>query len=221
MSLRIQDSALPQIRTIARKIGGRVTALTIAGRAGMGIVQRHLREKNEANPNKLGGRRSNFWAEVARSVFVSKATAQNVTISIGHPAIGIRYHGGTIVPKRVKFLTIPLVPEAYGKTALTYESNVAALALRSKSPARRARGEQISAALRSGQRGGALFPVRTKAGKLVLAEHTSDGGMRPVFALVRSVKINPDKTALPSEEAFTAAVMSELNDYAESVVSEA
>jgi hypothetical protein len=220
VSLRIQDSALPQIRTIARKIGGRVAALTIAGRAGMGIVQRHLREKNESNPNKIGGRRTNFWSEVARSVFVGKATANSVTISIGHPAIGIRYHGGTIVPKRVKYLTIPLIPEAYGKTALTYETNVAAHALRSKNPTRRAAGQQMAAALRSGSRSGALFPVRTKAGNLVLAEHTSDGGIKPVFSLVKSVKIKADKTALPSDDVFTAAVMSDLSDYADSVVSQ-
>lgn len=80
----------------------------------------------QQQPNRLGGDRTNFWLEAADA---TTATVNGLEVLLNTAKRGVRLHlkGGTVRPKNVseitrepiKFLTIPRVAEAHGKTAAT------------------------------------------------------------------------------------------------------
>ena len=96
-------------------------ALRVAGRAVSSQEKAWLRAKNASEPNRLGGVRTNFWSKVASSVHQPITTGQeSVSIEVTHPHFAQKYLGGDIVPKRVKWLTIPANALAYGKSASSF-----------------------------------------------------------------------------------------------------
>lgn len=144
----------------------------------------HFRRKNET-PNRLGGRRTNFWAGVADDTQVAEVREDGATVAIGGDGgqrIRIHIYGGDIVPKVKKALTIPLVAEAHGIRAAEYEQ-------------------------RTGRN---LFPVK---GKSALFEERPDGGVRAVYALRKRVTIPRDPEALPDDEVLKSALTEEANDW--------
>ena len=88
----------------------------VVGRAGANTIRNHLFKINSARPNKLGGKRTKFYAQAARST-QHKAVDDGAVVSVNHVGIAQRYFGGTIRPRRSKYLTLPAVPRAYGKRA--------------------------------------------------------------------------------------------------------
>lgn len=98
--------------------------LMAAGRAGRNELVKHFRQKNRDNPNKLGGKRQNFWNAVASSTQTPIPNEGNnsVTVSITDPRFAQKLFGGTIRAKRVRNLAIPLTPEAYGRSPRTFEA---------------------------------------------------------------------------------------------------
>ena len=108
------DLASPAIRRLQQ--GLQPARLTpIVGRAGRNAVREHLFAR-DATPNRLGGRRTHYYGQAARS---TNFTVEGDTVVIAVTQIGIRqrFYGGTIKPKTAKFLTIPVNPAAHGKTA--------------------------------------------------------------------------------------------------------
>src|SRR5919109_58136 len=108
-----------QLLAQARRPAG---ILAVAGRAVANLLKKHYRGRDRAEANKLGGPRTHFWLEVSRSVQAPVVVGQtSVTVSISHPVIAQKIYGGTIRAKRSSLLTIPVTPEAYGRTAATFE----------------------------------------------------------------------------------------------------
>lgn len=95
--------------------------LAVLGRDLRNQLVAHFRLRQKENPNKLGGKRTNFWLQVARSVQNPEVESDSIRISINDPRIEQKIYGGVIRPKRAKALTIPVAPEAYGRTASTLE----------------------------------------------------------------------------------------------------
>ncbi len=154
--------------------------LRIVGREVGNRLRVHYREKQKT-PNRLGGKRTNFWLQVGRSVQQPQLRgATTVVVSINHPAIAQKVRGGRIVAKRARFLTIPVSPEAYGRTAETLAH----------------------------EKGILLFVLGKPDGqKGVLAELSTTRGIVVHYLLRRSVNQAPDPTALPPLAALeTAAV---------------
>jgi hypothetical protein len=121
ISVKVMDTASPRLRRILAQAKNPRQILLAAGRAVANLLRKHYTERNAANPNKLGGKRTNFWLQIKRGVQAPVAKGANaVVVSITHPAIAQKVKGGTITPKRRKFLTIPVRPEAYGRTAATF-----------------------------------------------------------------------------------------------------
>jgi hypothetical protein len=76
---------------------------------------------NPALPTHGPGRESTgFGDRVANSWHFQDASSTGATISNDAPHLGHKVRGGKITPKRVNFLTIPVVPEAHGRTAADY-----------------------------------------------------------------------------------------------------
>lgn len=161
------DTKLRRLFDVARKPGPLLTAL---GRTARNELVGHFRHKHKVNPNKLGGRRQNFWLKIARSTNAPKVNAadRSVTVAITDPRFGHKLFGGVIRAKRVKFLTIPLTPEAYGRSARTFEAET----------------------------GKSLFFLWDDDGG-VLAHADDPGNVTAHFLLRRSVNQKADPTALP------------------------
>jgi hypothetical protein len=119
-----------------RLIGDLISSLTgpkaaelnaIGGRAAQQAAAKYHREFDQnarwrgtryLGPSKVDG--SAFGADVARGwkFDASDRTGADISNDARHYAFKVR--GGTITPKRAKFLTIPLVPDAKGKYAADF-----------------------------------------------------------------------------------------------------
>lgn len=171
--------------------------LSILGREAGNRLKAHFRQKDRTEPNKLGGKRQHFWRQVTDSVQAPRISGKGdqVTVSITHPAIAQKVMGGPIRPKRVKFLTIPVTPDAYGRTARTFEAET----------------------------GLKLFFLRVGKGSFttpVLAS-ARGGGIQVEYILRTSVNQAPNPTALPAAEAMSMALLSRAEKYVARKLAEA
>lgn len=122
--LIIRDRASPGLQRIAAQVKEPRALLAVLGRKGAQELKTHFRKKDTTQPNKLGGRRTHYWREVADSTRAGKATARSVTIRIGHPTISQKVYGGQIIAKRAKALTIPMHPDAHGRMASEFDDEL-------------------------------------------------------------------------------------------------
>ncbi|MHC1762915.1 MAG: hypothetical protein AB9869_01230 [Verrucomicrobiia bacterium] len=172
-TINVTDKATPKLNALIRSIENPIPGLMIAGRAVANVLRAHYREKHAKEPNKLGGKRQNYWLGVRHSVNNPQPSgAAQVTVSISHPSIMQKIKGGTITAKRVSMLTIPVDKEAYGRRASVLER-----ALNIK-----------------------LFVIE-QGGRAFLAGRTDSAApLRIFYVLKRSVTQKPDPTALPPEQ---------------------
>lgn len=133
----------------------------------------NYRLQDADEPNRFvregtGTRRVHFWTQVADSVQDPEVGGNAVRIRIADHRMKQKLYGGTIHAKNVRYLTIPIHPEAYARRAAETASIV-----------------------------GGLFVVRKKDGRLFLAGRGS-GPITFYYRLKESVTQAPWKTALPS-----------------------
>ena len=70
-----------------------------------------------------GRTQGDFGADIADGWNFRTASKDGATISNGAPYYRFKVTGGTITPRRAKALTIPMLPEAVGRTAKEYETD--------------------------------------------------------------------------------------------------
>lgn len=99
------------------------------GFAEVELFREHLIDYNAAHPNKLGGKRTHFYSQLAQAVEF-ETTGDGVRLGIDHIAARQRIEGGPIMPgvnnsfltgQRTKYLTIPARAEAHGRRASEFE----------------------------------------------------------------------------------------------------
>lgn len=112
----VKDTARPAASALAERARNPMPGLNIAGRALSNLLKAHYRQKGQT-PNKLGGERQFFWLQVGQGVNQRQTGTNSVAVSIAHPAINQKIFGGTISAKRAGALTIPVHPQAYGRSA--------------------------------------------------------------------------------------------------------
>lgn len=84
--------------------------------------------ENSALPTHGEGReKTQWWRQVEGGWQVKSSTTTGVTMSNKTVGLAHKITGGTITPKRRKFLTIPLIPQAHGKTAKEFSRKVSPL----------------------------------------------------------------------------------------------
>lgn len=84
-------------------------------------LQAHFIKKN-ALPNKMGARKSDFWKSISQATQVASISDDGAVVAVADKRFRIHYYGGTIKPgPGKKALTIPLIPEARGLFARSYE----------------------------------------------------------------------------------------------------
>jgi|AACY02.16.fsa_nt_gi hypothetical protein len=85
----------------------------VVAEAASTAIREHLVDENRKRPNKLGGKRSNFYTQASESI-TTKATRNRAEVSVTHPGFALRYFGGIVKPTKKKALAIPARAEAYG-----------------------------------------------------------------------------------------------------------
>ncbi len=177
-------------------------------------LREHWEKKNK-KPNRLGSsNRTNFWAKAAGQVAVAEVTDAGATVAVGGaPGEQVQIHifGGTVVPKEAKALTIPLVREAHGLSAASYEKKtgnelftIPGRNLLFEKPDKAEPTESLVGKTtgRTSQHGpGNVFPMVARQ------------GLRPIYLLADEAKISADPDALPSDDVMIAAIEEEVEDW--------
>lgn len=185
----IDHGTVSDLQAIAKRVRNPEAMLKVVGRRGANELRAHFRRRN-ATPNKLGGRRSNFWNKIASSTNNPVAEGPGrVRISITDPRLAQKVYGGRITPKRRKALTIPVAPEAYDRTVPEFQQET----------------------------GIQLFLLRKKGGGLtnLLAGAIGGSGHRfkVYYTLQPYVDQAADPEALPPPAVFGAALVDESQSY--------
>ncbi len=154
---------------------------------------------NPALPTHGPGRVSTKWHARLSTEWTMIATDHTGALLV-YPdtddSLALKIYGGTITPKRAQALTIPLIPEAHGRSAHNYASEFGKLfTLRQSLLNIRNQGTG------SNHRTGYLF------------EAIEGGGIRAVYALKKSVTHQPWPESIPSNEDMSAAYANKLIDY--------
>lgn len=106
---------LPNTRALVRLLL-RPRGLVSAATVGVGRVVRQHFVTRDAEPNKMGWPNSGFFArEGARKTSVDREAITDTRgeVVVASPAMAFRIQGGTITPKRGRYLAIPATAEAY------------------------------------------------------------------------------------------------------------
>jgi hypothetical protein len=163
-------------------------ALTkVVGREARNQLVTHFRRKHRSDVNRLNpARRQNFWLQVAQSVSqpLLSTGGLTVTISIADPRFAQKVFGGTITAKRTKNLSLPVSPDAYGRTTKTFEAETGLKLFLL----------QVGGKKKSGFSNAMLATAR-------------GGGIQVEYLLTPSVTQDADPTALPNEAEFSAALV--------------
>jgi hypothetical protein len=162
-------------------------AARIVAPAANNLFRTHLSRLNDERPNRLGGKRTNFFSQVADRTGAT-AAAGTVTVNIADYRIRQRYEGGTIRPgPGKKFLTIPARTEAYNTKAKDYNF-LTPIFFRSGNGAL-VQADRSNRNTREAQGGGVWF------------------------WLVKSVTQRPDPTVLPNRDAVVGASIKALDTW--------
>lgn len=132
----------------------------------------YYRIQDEWEPNRFvqegtGSRRTHFWRQVSDSIRGPFLRGRSVRVEITDPRIKQKIYGGPIRAKNVRYLTIPIHPDAYALRAAELFSIV-----------------------------GKLFVVRKKDGRLFLAGKP-EGKAIFYYRLKEEVNQKPWPTAAP------------------------
>lgn len=192
LTVQVTDGASDNLTRIAKQLGPTVSG-PIAGRAVANAIRSHLFRRDGTHPNSLGGRRTHFWAQAARSTnFQPKPDGAEVTISF----LGFRlqFEGGTIKPVNKKFLTIPVAAEAHGRRASEFDDLEFAVVPGYGPALVRAQSQQI------------------KVGKKGVTPGSVQGG-EVIFRLAKQATIPAHPDALPAVEIMKREAVAALTGY--------
>jgi hypothetical protein len=192
------NQATAQLQALMRSVGNPIPGLMVAGRAVRLLLQRHYREKDVKEPNKLGGERTHYWLGVAQAVNVPKQTSQaQVTVSISHPTILQKIKGGPITAKPGRMLAIPVHKDAYGRRPSVLERLLGITLFVASKLGRAFLAARLTKNLAFG-----AAPKRFDA----VIGTTSNHALRIFYILKRSVTQKPDPTALPPAEEINRVI---------------
>lgn len=115
VSINILDKASPVLREIVARLKNLTPLNERVGKRVEVLLKKHFQEL-QGRGNKQGFPDKGFWhgrSGVAQHTQLTRADASGATITIADARFPIKLFGGTITPKRGKFLARPLRAEAY------------------------------------------------------------------------------------------------------------
>lgn len=205
IALKVTAEGMKRALARARAISPENIA-QVGVRAAATLTRDHLFELDRTRANSMGGKRTHFFADAARSVNAQSVSVSGGTGTLTINAVGLaqRWLGGTIRAGSgtstrsggpTRYLTIPARAEAYGRTAAEY--NDLEFQITERGPALVQTLQSVL--VRGRRRKGA--PRAVEVGGLVM------------FWLVRKVTQRPDPTVMPTEEAYGESVRKAVDGY--------
>ena len=191
----VQDgSTRPLQHTLAALEPERVNP--VLARAVSNQTRRHLFARDSTHANTMGGKRTHFYGDCARST-LSGVEPDGFFVSINQVGFRQRLEGGTIQMQN-KLLTIPARSEAYGRRATEF-NNLRFVMFRSGTKALMT-SNRPSGYARSSKTGVKLKKAARMPGLIM-------------FWLVPSVTQKPDPGVLPTEQDYNATLTATFDDY--------
>lgn len=205
MSIYTKDYATPALARIAASLTDRTTFHQALGKRGEVELRAHFQTR-AAQPNKTGwtSPAGKFWERIHWKTNYLSADESGATIRISDPAIAQKIHGGTITPKKGKYLALPAIAEAYGR--IPSQLHNLHLLIRWRDGVRRAVAlvENYSQSLKLGR------PRKDGSRKQTVGEVR---GGTVWYWLVKSVTQRADPAALPPREKMEAALLDEAQGF--------
>lgn len=171
-------------------------------------LREHFARKNRL-PNKMGAPKSNFWNKVAEDTNVEEVTDTGASVAVAEVRFRIHLFGGTILPKKAKALTVPLIKEARGESVASYRLKTGHRLF--TIPGRNVLFEKADNLGATESRVG-FTRGRDRGFGVKLAARQ---GLRAVFALKASVTIEADPDALPPLDDLVMALQEKADDFIE------
>jgi hypothetical protein len=164
--------------------------------------------------NALGGKSTGFWKKVSESVKTS-ATTDEAVVSITERGFALQYFGGVVKPVTRKALSVPAHKSAHGLNASEYPDKLAFIPASTQfGPFRKGGGQDtvgylvrgVDRTVTRGPNKGKtrVVPIERPAGELI-------------YVLRRQTYHEPDKGALPTDDAIIAAANAAGVDYLDAV----
>lgn len=117
------DSTMADLREVLGRVRKPERMLKVIAKRAEDELKGYFRTRDLISPNKLGAERKHFWQQVADSVTGEEdAAGSTVRLGIAHPHFAQKLYGGVIRVKSARALTIPVTPEAYGKTTKEFQA---------------------------------------------------------------------------------------------------
>ena len=197
MSTTVTDYATPVLKTALEGLTSRRPLLVSLAGAVKQTLRGHfrMRQAGDSRRKRKGWESRYFWSgsrgqSVEEQTQVGAVTRDTATVVIASSAFAQKLHGGTITPKRGKYLALPLRAEAYAAGSprewdnATLRSELRLVLIRSK------RGTLFLAQVGLGEFGGAF----------------GASGIRAQYLLVRKVEQKADANALPPQATIDAVI---------------
>lgn len=186
LSLSVIDDASPLIAQLSAGLSDRTKLHEAIAERALNLTRDWLaaisRDRHDT-AERLGASPSHFWQPAAEGVSAF-SDSDGASVTVRSPGIGRAAHDVTITAQSSRFLTIPLIAEAYNQRARAiWESQHLFIP------------------------GGKEHPRR------VIASRNEDGTLKLWYALVESVTQRQDRTLLPSDEAYSLACLQGARDH--------
>lgn len=197
MQIDLVDHATPAMAALKAEFSKPGVPET-AGGAVRRLLMDHLQGLDQSRPNALGGARTHFYSDAARSV-TYEADATSATVGVHKLGLALRRFGGTVRPVNSKWLTIPAIAEAHGRRAREF-NNLEVLwagAWGQSRPIGLVERASTDISFRKDRR-------KAHRGETILEKGKERGG-RIFYWLVKSCEHQPDESVLPTEDLIASA----------------
>lgn len=198
MSVVINGTPFEDAGALAVALGRRRELSERVAESVLPVVERNFVTLSATNRNKWGAR-GGFW-NLMLSGTIAVATESAAMIRMPAP-VRLRHLGGTVRPKKAKFLAIPARSEAYGKSPRQFNDLM----------------------FRPTARGGMLVRRhRTKLRKKRGGGFQSGGedGGEAMYFLVKEVTVRANDAVLPRQEAILSAALEGADAFTEMALRE-
>lgn len=197
ISISITGSAPKDVQDLAANLDPAVLQHA-AGKAVRGMLMEYYRGLDASRPNQVGGKRTHYYAQAARSIFYEVA-GDEVTAHVSQIGLALHYYGGTVYPVNAKYLTIPIDPSAYGKSAREFDNLEMQFGL-----TRGGKPRPMFLVEKAGYKYKVAKNRKTGVKEVTGVSHTT---AKLMYYLALSATIEGDESLLPSAELIDQAAM--------------
>lgn len=198
-TVEISGNATYTLGKLADSLTQRRPLNAALGKRGEVELREHFLQRNQ-EPNKKGWPAQNFWERIRTSTALLSADESGATVVIADPAFAGKTHDHTVTPKEGKYLALPAIAEAYGRSPRTFSNLEPVIRWRD--------GKRRAVALAERQATQISYGGKRKDGSRAV-KGGREVGSTVFYWLVESVRMKRDPRALPERAKMEAALREE------------